>query len=383
MTDFSQSPTDQQLMDLALRLGRRGAGTTAENPSVGCVIVREVGKITKVVGRGRTQSGGRPHAERVALKQAGELSTGATAYVTLEPCSHYGKSSPCAEALIEAGVSRVVCACADPDPRVAGRGFEMLRAAGIKVETGLFEQRAKRDLSGFLSRTVRKRPWLQAKMAFSPNGTIGQRDKGNFPITGLEAKSRTFALRSMADAILVGSDTVIIDDPTLSVRLPGLEDKSPLPIILDGRGRVPLEAKLIQNARQRPVWIVTGPNMADEKALALDNMGCRVIRVTDAADGHVDLMAMLTELAENGINTVFAECGAALSEALLSEGLIDQFFLYRGTSPVLENGLVALQANPEAELLQRGFALTDTHRMGNDRLYDYVRIESLNELNGG
>ncbi len=383
MEDFSLSFSDDQMMDLALRLGRRCAGATAENPAVGCLITATREGRTEIVGRGWTQKGGRPHAERVALAEAGPLARGATAYVTLEPCSHHGKSPPCAEALIEAGVARVVCAHADPDNRVAGRGFVMLRKAGIAVETGLLEALAHRHLSGFLSRTVRGRPWLQAKMAVSPDGMIGKRGVGNYPVTGPEAKARTYGLRMKADAILVGADTVLIDDPTLTVRLPGLEASTPIRVVLDGRGRVPFDAQVVTSASVVPTWLVTARNAPDDWCDAMEARGCTVLRVKATAAGHVDLLAALEALADRGVNTIFAECGAALSQALIGAGLIDEFFLYRGTTPIGADGLAALSGEPEAALLSAGFTFETSHRLGQDKLKTYIRSASLKSLYGG
>ena len=369
-------------MDLALRLGRRGAGCTAENPAVGCVIVRHTNQGSHLVGHGWTQAGGRPHAERVALQEAGERARGATAYVTLEPCSHHGKTPPCADALIAAGIKRVICAHEDPDPRVAGKGFAMLRNVGIEVETGLLRGRARRDLAGFLSRIERQRPWLQVKMAFSPDGMIGRPGGGNVAITGPEAKARTFALRAMADAVLVGVETVIVDDPGLDVRLPGLEDRSPLRVVLDSTGRMPLDNRLVQTARTNPVWIVTTDEMSADKASALEEQGCRVLTVGKGPDGRVDLADALKSLAVQGINTVFAECGATLSEALLQADLVDECLIYRGARTVGPDGLVALGGDAHARLLVDGFVADRSEQMGKDRLQVYIKPQSIESLDG-
>ncbi len=367
-----QTQWDERFMHLALRLGRRGMGQTAENPSVGCVLVQFTDNGPVIVGQGHTQPGGRPHAERVALAAAGGHAKGATAYVTLEPCSHTGKSPPCSQGLIEAGIARVVCAKGDPDPRVSGRGFEMLRAAGIEVETGLFEEQAKRDLSGFLSRTQTKRPWIQAKMAVSPDGFIGSRDKANVPITGLEAKKRTYALRSRADAILVGIDTVLIDDPSLTVRLPGLEDRSPIRIVLDSKGRIPLSANLVRTAESVPTWIIASGHISAEKALTLEARGCKLLLTDPTAGGHVDLDQARELLAEEGINTLFAETGATLAKTLLTKQLIDEFFLYRGNIAI-GDGLQPFDIDPQQALMEVGFSLEHQSLMGQDRAMTFVR----------
>nr|WP_321463799.1 bifunctional diaminohydroxyphosphoribosylaminopyrimidine deaminase/5-amino-6-(5-phosphoribosylamino)uracil reductase RibD [uncultured Cohaesibacter sp.] len=383
MDDYAHSLTDEQLMDLALRLGRRCAGTTAENPAVGCVIARQQQGRMEIVGRGWTQRGGRPHAERVALAEAGEKAREATAYVTLEPCSHTGKSGPCADALIEVGIARVVCAHPDPDARVAGRGFEKLRNAGIAVELGLFQSSAHRDLAGFLSRTVRNRPWLQVKMAFSRDGMIGRKGEGNYPVTGPQAKSRTYALRSRADAILIGCDTALIDDPTLTVRLPGLDHTSPIRIVIDGKGRLPLTSKLVQSANKVPLWVVTGQAMREAKSKALESMGCRIVPVASADEGHLDLLAAMEKLAQAGINKLFAECGASLADQLLRLGLVDEFFLYRSPQIIGEGGLPALDGQPEERLRSMGLRFEKSYRIGEDRLRQFVSPASLQDLYGG
>lgn len=367
-------------MDLALRLGRRGLGRTAENPAVGCVIVADGGYGPEIVGRGWTQPGGRPHAERVALVEAGDRARGATAYVTLEPCSHYGQSPPCAKGLIEAGVRRVVCAHPDPDPRVAGRGLAMLEAAGIETEMGLRQREAFRDLSGFLSRIVRKRPWLQAKMAFSADGKIGKEGVANFPVTGPEAKIRTYALRSRADAVLIGAGTARIDDPSLTVRLPGLEDTSPVRVILDARGALPVEGKLVASAKNVPTWLVTTGAIPADKALQLEDQGCRLILVEPSTHGQIPLKTALEQLASDGINRIFAEPGAALAEALLADDLIDEFILYQGNKVIGEGGLEALGGKPADALLAAGFVPDQSETLGADRLQRFVRPECLQEL---
>ncbi len=372
LSKSEQAQWDERFMHLALRLGRRGMGQTAENPSVGCVLVQFMATGPVIVGKGHTQPGGRPHAERAALAVAGDQAKGATAYVTLEPCSHTGKSPPCSQGLIEAGVARVVCAKGDPDPRVSGRGFEMLRAAGIEVETGLFEAQAKRDLTGFLSRTQTKRPWLQAKMAVSPDGFIGSRDKANVPVTGFEAKKRTYALRSRADAILVGIDTVLIDDPSLTVRLPGLEATSPIRIVLDSKGRIPLSANLVRTAESVPTWIIASGHISAEKALTLEARGCKLLLTDPTTGGHVDLDQALELLAEEGINTLFAETGARLAKTLLSKQLIDEFVVYRGTNSI-GDGLRPFDVDPQQALMEAGFSLEHQSLMGQDRAMTFVR----------
>ncbi|MCT4656770.1 MAG: bifunctional diaminohydroxyphosphoribosylaminopyrimidine deaminase/5-amino-6-(5-phosphoribosylamino)uracil reductase RibD [Cohaesibacter sp.] len=366
------TPQDERFMALALRLGRRHKGLTGENPSVGCVLVKETPKGCVIVGQGTTARTGRPHAERVALAEAGAKAKGATAYVSLEPCAHTGKSPPCTEGLIKAGVRRVVCAMKDPDPRVSGQGFEQLRKAGIEVSVGLLEDEAKRDLSGFLSRTITKMPWLQAKMAVSPDGFIGRRDEGNVPVTGPEAKKRTYLMRSQADAIMVGVDTILIDDPALTVRLSGLEGSSSIRVVLDSKGRIPLSAHVVQTAFEVPTWIVSSGLISAEKALALEARGCTLLLTDPTAQGRVDLTAALAQLAEQGINRIFCESGAILSRSLLDQGLVDEFILFEGAKPLGE-GVSALSPDPHTALLAAGMALESKQHYGKDVISTYRR----------
>ncbi|WP_171022142.1 bifunctional diaminohydroxyphosphoribosylaminopyrimidine deaminase/5-amino-6-(5-phosphoribosylamino)uracil reductase RibD [Cohaesibacter sp. CAU 1516] len=382
MQRFTRQLSDEELMALALRLGRRGQGNTAENPAVGCVIARQDVDGTTILGRGWTQTGGRPHAERVALAEAGVAARGATAYVTLEPCSHHGKSPPCAEALIEAGIARVVAAHPDPDPRVGGRGFAMLEAVGIQTETGLLESIAHRDLAGFLSRTVRRRPWLQAKMALSKDGKIGMPNVPNHPITGKLAKNKTYALRATADAILIGSQTVRIDDPALTVRSPGLTQHSPIRIILDGAGTLSHDSQLVKSARDVPVWILATGRIAADKALLLEEAGCRLFLFDESPSGHVPLDAAMRRLAGEGINTLFAECGAALAAALISVDLIDEFFLYRSGSCVGPDGIPAFKTSADQVMKQAGLHRERQESLGKDRMEVYIRPQSLSDLYG-
>ncbi len=249
---MSASPDDAQFMQEAIRLGLLHLGQTSTNPSVGCVVVRD----GKIVGRGTTAVGGRPHAEPQALAEAGELARGATAYVTLEPCSHHGKTPPCADALIASGVSRVVISVTDPDERVSGRGIAMLRDAGITVETGLLENEGRHSLAAYLTRQTKNRPYVILKLAVSQDGMIGRMGEGQIAITGPEARAEVQQLRAETDAILVGIGTAVADDPELTVRIPGLEGRSPVRVVLDPLLELPLTSKLVRTARQVPVIVV-------------------------------------------------------------------------------------------------------------------------------
>src|SRR5438876_2801019 len=258
MTEPKQEALDLQAMRAALGLACRGLGRVWPNPAVGCVIAKE----GRVVGRGWTQPGGRPHAETEALARAGTAANGATAYVTLEPCCHWGRTPPCADALIAAGLSRVVVALEDPDPRVVGGGLARLRAAGIAVETGLGAADAAEINAGFLQRLRLGRPLVTLKLATSLDGRIATTSGESRWITGPAARERAHLLRATHDAILVGTDTVIADNPELTCRLPGLDAHSPVRVVIDRHLRIPLDARVFAAARQTPCWVVT-PDAAD------------------------------------------------------------------------------------------------------------------------
>ncbi|MDF0699056.1 bifunctional diaminohydroxyphosphoribosylaminopyrimidine deaminase/5-amino-6-(5-phosphoribosylamino)uracil reductase RibD [Rhizobium sp. MC63] len=261
------TPDDEGFMAAAIRLSRRHLGRTATNPSVGCLIVKN----GIIVGQAVTALGGRPHAEPQALAEAGEAARGATAYVTLEPCSHHGKTPPCAEALIAYGVARVVISVTDPDPRVSGRGISMLRDAGIEVDAGVLEAEGRRSLAGYLTRQTKSRPYVTLKLAVSADGMIGRAGEGQVAITGAEARAEVQALRAETDAILVGIGTAISDDPLLTVRTLGMEAQSPIRIVLDPSLALPLTSKLVATAREVPVILVASeqvwPLSADAEGL--------------------------------------------------------------------------------------------------------------------
>ncbi|MBY5328915.1 bifunctional diaminohydroxyphosphoribosylaminopyrimidine deaminase/5-amino-6-(5-phosphoribosylamino)uracil reductase RibD [Rhizobium leguminosarum] len=249
---MSITPHDERFMAAAIRLSRWHLGRSATNPSVGCLIVRD----GVIVGRAVTALSGRPHAETQALAEAGALARGATAYVTLEPCSHHGRTPPCSAALIAYGVARVVISVTDPDPRVSGRGIAMLREAGIEVDAGVLEAEGRHSLAAYLTRQTKNRPYVTLKLAVSADGMIGREGEGQVAITGSEARAQVQALRAETDAILVGIGTAIADDPLLTVRSPGLESQSPIRIVLDPSLALPLTSKLVETARQVPVIVV-------------------------------------------------------------------------------------------------------------------------------
>ena len=266
-------------MQLALALGRRGLGRTWPNPAVGAVVVKD----GVIVGRGWTQPGGRPHAEPEALRRAGEAARGATLYVTLEPCSHFGKSPPCVDAVIASGIARVVSAIEDPNPEVAGQGHAKLRAAGIAVDVGLGAAEAARDHAGHFRRIRDKRPHVILKLAVSADDKIGAAGHKPVAITGEAAKTRVHLLRAQCDAILVGIGTVLADDPLLTCRLPGMEARSPVRVVLDRALRLPGTSKLVQSARQTPLWVMTSDFAEAPAAMKLGAAGAQVMRVAATA----------------------------------------------------------------------------------------------------
>ena len=311
---------DTAAMQAALALARRGLGRVWPNPAVGCVIVKD----ERVVGRGWTQPGGRPHAETEALARAGQAARGATAYVTLEPCCHWGRTPPCADALIAAGIARVVVALEDPDPRVAGGGLARLRGAGIAVETGPGAEEAGEINAGFLTRLRLGRPLVTLKLATSLDGRIATASGESRWITGPLARERAHLLRATHDAILVGTDTVLADDPQLTCRLPGLADCSPVRVVIDRQLRIPLDARLFAEARIVPTWILTLASTDPVRQKALGDAGVVVIPAEPDPAGRIDLDAALGLLGERGLTRLLVEGGGRLAAALLRAGLVDR-----------------------------------------------------------
>jgi diaminohydroxyphosphoribosylaminopyrimidine deaminase / 5-amino-6-(5-phosphoribosylamino)uracil reductase len=352
---------DQRWMDYALRLGRRALGTTAENPPVGCVIVKD----DKVLGVGWTQPGGRPHAETEALKMAGDAAKGATAYVTLEPCAHHGRTAPCAEALVKAGLARVVTALEDPDLRVSGGGHAILKAAGITVETGISAAEARFDLAGFLTRIQKERPYVTLKIGVSADGKIAGSPGLRTDITGRDVKARVHLMRAQSDAILVGLSTVLIDDPDLTCRLPGMEVRSPTRIVADTRLSIPSKAKLVKTAEQVPVWI-----LSTRKGGV--SAGITVIDCKQTAGGWVDLADAMERLAERGINRLLVEGGSHISQSFLDADLVDELQLFQSPAIIGPQGIDAIADTPLSTLEKR-FKPTQKEVLGTDTLTVYER----------
>jgi diaminohydroxyphosphoribosylaminopyrimidine deaminase/5-amino-6-(5-phosphoribosylamino)uracil reductase len=337
-TDIQGREADLQFMRAALALAARGLGQVAPNPAVGCLIVKD----GRVVGRGWTQPGGRPHAETEALRQAGEATAGATVYVSLEPCAHHGKTAPCAEALVSAGVARAVVALEDPDPRVAGRGLDLLRQAGIAVTLGVARGQAERLNAGFLKRIIKGQPLVVLKLATSLDGRIATRSGHSRWITGELARRRAHLLRARADAILVGSGTAVSDNPRLDVRLPGLTGRRPLRVVVDGRLRLPLTHDLVARAAAVPTLLVTHDGNEPARLQAYRDAGVEVVQVATDADGHVSLDATLSLLGERGITRLLVEGGGHLAASLLRGGLIDRLAWFQAPLVIGGDGVAAV-----------------------------------------
>jgi diaminohydroxyphosphoribosylaminopyrimidine deaminase/5-amino-6-(5-phosphoribosylamino)uracil reductase len=354
-------------MQHALRLAERGLGRVAPNPAVGCVIVSPEGN---VLGRGTTGEGGRPHAETIALAQAGATARGATAYVTLEPCAHHGRTPPCAEALVAAGIGRVVAATEDPDPRVSSRGLAILRAAGVEVSTGLMAVEAERLNAGFFLRIRERRPLVTLKIAMSADGRTASAAGESKWITGEEARRFGHLLRARHDAILVGSGTALADDPELTCRLPGLEVRSPTRVVLDTHLRLGGNFRLARTARDISTLVFT----TNEGGDALRALGVEVISVASDPQGRPDIGAVLHELAERGITRLLVEGGARVHAAFLDRGFADRLELFR--APLVLGGaghpaIGALAAPGLAEA--QHFVFTGSRRLGADLLESYAR----------
>jgi len=350
---------DHAYMARALRLAERGLCTTTPNPRVGCVIVKD----GKVVGEGWHQRAGEPHAEIHALRQAGAAARGATVYVTLEPCSHHGRTPPCANALIDAGVARVVAAMRDPNPQVSGRGLDLLTLAGIQVQVGLLEAEARELNIGFVSRMTRGRPWLRLKTAASLDGKTALENGESKWITGEAARADVQHWRARSCAILTGVGTVLADDPQMNVRLPGSE-RQPLRVVVDSGLRTPPTARILEGGGA--LLVCQDADAAAARLEALLQAGATVLELPGPG-GRPDLGLLLEELARRGINEVHAEAGAVLNGALLQAGLVDEWVAYQ--APVAlghhARGLFEVPALTDMGGRWR-FGLHDVRRLGVD-----------------
>jgi len=360
---------DRRFMAAALRLSIHHDGLTATNPSVGTLIVRDDGDGPTIIGRGITAVGGRPHAETQALAEAGERARGAAAYVTLEPCAHHGRTPPCADALVRAGIARVVGAASDPDSRVSGRGYAILRAAGIEVVEGVLARQAAQQMSGYLIRSMRKRPEVILKLALSADGMIGREGAGQVAITGPVARSQAHLLRASCDAILVGIGTALADDPELTVRLPGLEARSPARIVLDRQARLVPTSKLAQTAHAVPVLVAACEEADAGRKADLEAKGVKLL-ATETYDGRIALPELLEDLAAQGMSRVLVEGGADTARAFLTDCLVDRIVLFGGLDTIGEGG-IASPLDPHD--IPAGFVETRIERFGDDTMTEWVR----------
>ena len=362
-------------MGAALRLARRGLGAVWPNPAVGCVLVGGAdGGV--VVGRGWTQPGGRPHAETQALERAGAAARGATAYVTLEPCDHQGETPPCSEALADAGIGRAVVAIEDPDPRVAGGGIRRLENAGIPVTLGVASDEARELNAGYLMRLTSGRPLVTLKTATTLDGRIATSGGESRWITGDEARAHAHLLRAEHDAVLVGSGTALADDPRLTCRLPGLEERSPIRVILDARLRLPLGAQVVESARRTPTWLVTGEDGEQERHKPYRDKGVTVIEAPAGNPDGLDLRWTLEALAARGLTRILVEGGGRLAGALLLLDLVDRLAWFRAPGMMGDDG-VPMAAGLGVKALSRipRFVRTEILELGTDVVETYRREE--------
>lgn len=371
-THIDAEDDDARYMAAALCLARRGLGRVAPNPSVGALVVRE----GAVVGRGFTGIGGRPHAETIALQNAGAAAVGATLYVTLEPCSHHGRTPPCADAIIAAGIARVVSALDDPDARVRGQGHARLRNAGIELRTGVLAEVAMRLNLGHILRTTQNRPMLSLKLAETADGyAAAPAGAPRLKITGEGANAQVHMLRALHDAVLVGSGTAGADDPLLTVRLPGLEAYRPLRIVLDSKLALASDSRLAATAVDYPTLVITTEAVSASAAARLAAKGIEVMRVAQDGAGHVDLAEALAHLGARGITRVFCEGGPHLAAALLRRGFADEFILLTSVTPLGASGLLALDVASRALLDDSArYRRVEERMIGSDRLRRYERV---------
>jgi len=355
-------------MALALSLGRRVMGQCAPNPAVGCVIVQG----DRIVGRAMTGAGGRPHAEPQALSQAGAAARGATAYVSLEPCAHHGATPPCTEALIAAGVTRVVAPFDDTDPRVAGQGFAALRAAGIEVTTGVMVREAARDHAGFLLRNAEGRPALTLKLATSFDGRIATASGHSQWITGPQARRVVHAMRARHDAVMVGAGTARADDPRLTVRGMGAR-RQPARVVVSRRLDLALTSQLARSAGEVPLWLCHGDGLDPSLAAAWQGLGARLLPCTVVA-GQVEPGSVLRALGDAGLTRVLCEGGGALAASLMSAGLVDELVGFTAGLAIGAEGLPGLGALGLSRLDEAPrFDLVESRQLGRDVMHRWVR----------
>ncbi|MBV1901237.1 MAG: bifunctional diaminohydroxyphosphoribosylaminopyrimidine deaminase/5-amino-6-(5-phosphoribosylamino)uracil reductase RibD [Kordiimonadaceae bacterium] len=356
-------------MKSALALAERGLGTVAPNPAVGCLIVKN----GIVVGRGWTQPGGRPHAEAVALEQAGAAAKGATAYVTLEPCAHHGKTPPCAEALVKAGIARLVVAAGDTDPRVAGKGLQILQEAALDVTQGVLEDEAQRQNAGFFLKVGASRPFFTLKVATTIDGKIATSAGESKWITGNAARTFGHMLRATHDAILVGVNTVLADDPELGCRIAGLSQRSPVRIVLDSNLKTPATAQMLQGPRGADVWLIANAHTKGSAAAStLAKAGAKLFFVKDTRD----LKSVAALLAGEGLTRVLVEGGGTIHASFLRSDLCDQLFSFTAAKVIGAEGIAGV-GELSLALLENAphLKLVSSRKIGTDLLATYRNAE--------
>ena len=361
--------TDLNFMDVALSLARRGLGNVHPNPAVGCIIAQG----NEVVGRGWTGPGGRPHAETVALKQAGASAKNATAYVTLEPCAHHGQTPPCVDALIAAKIKRCVISMEDPDERVSGQGIAALQNAGIEVTVGVRESQAKFLNRGFLTRITKGRPHFTLKTATSLDGKIATAEGQSKWITGTAARAQGHALRARHDAILTAMGTITADNPELTCRLPGLKNRSPIRIILDPGQNVSREAFLIETADQHPIWVITAKDSGPPPGHLISN-NIKLLQCDTDYNGRIKLTNLAQILGQEGLTRILVEGGSQLSASFIKNNLVDELIWFRAPFVIGGDGLPAVAGVSLAQLIEaKRFRLIDSRKLGDDMMETYVK----------
>lgn len=364
------SARDEAFMQAALALARRGLGRTAPNPSVAALIVDENRTPPVVLGRGVTAPGGRPHAEAIALEQAGEAARGVTLYVTLEPCSRrstQGFGLSCTDHILESGIARVVIGGTDASPLAAGEGAARLRAAGITVEEGVLADEAGQLNIGHATRMRLGRPFIQVKLARTPDGFAGTADRRPLAITGEEARAFVHRLRASADALVTGIGTVLADDPLLDCRLPGMAEYSPLRVVLDSHARLPATCRLVKDAARMPVLVATAEPEALQSPIG-QPAGLDILAVPKAGH-HLDLHALFAALSARGITRVMIEAGPELANAIAVAGLCDELVLLTGSNPVGQ-GLLAI--GPALAKWIEAADITEERQIGADTMVRYA-----------
>jgi diaminohydroxyphosphoribosylaminopyrimidine deaminase / 5-amino-6-(5-phosphoribosylamino)uracil reductase len=364
---------DARFMAAALGFARHGFGQVAPNPAVGALLVKN----GVIVGRGHTRPGGRPHAESEALRQAGAAAAGATLYVTLEPCSHHGKTPPCAEAIIAAGVTRVVSALEDPDPRVAGRGHHKLVEAGIELRVGVLAEAARRTNLGHILRVTAGRPMVTLKLAETADGfAAAQPSAARLAITGSIANSRVQIWRAQHDAIMIGIGTALADDPQLTVRFAGGEAYRPLRIVLDSNLALPPTSHIAKTANEHPTLVVAAEDASADAASRLASAGVEILRLRRDASGHVDLAHVLAALGKRGITRLFSEGGPRVAKSLLAAAAADEVIILSSDKPLSQAGMPAFDRESRALLEDPArYRQADAVRYGEDLCRRYERIE--------